>query len=81
MKRTISLAIGLFFALGITTVHAQEPHEVWMDYFQGTWEWTMPDGTPGTITWTMDGSAPVLIGRGKSGDGYVALSDVMARWR
>ena len=58
-------------AVCVTSIRAQEPapQKKWMDYFAGTWEWEMPDGTPGTITWKMDGSAPVLVGHGKSGDG------------
>ena len=37
-----------------------------MKYLAGTWEWEI-DGQKGTITWQMDGSAPVLVGHGKGG--------------
>lgn len=68
MKRVVGIACVLLLGTFCATVSAQEPHEAWMKYMAGTWEWDMPDGSKGTITFNMDKSAPVVVGHGKMMD-------------
>ena len=66
--KTFSLVIALV-VFSTTSALAEEQHEDWFKYFEGTWTWKNAEGVGGEVTWKAVAANTANIGTGKSDDG------------
>jgi hypothetical protein len=65
MTRTLIVLAGL---LAATAARAEEPHETWLKYLDGTWKGKASNAKPSTVTWSLAPGRHAVLGTGHAED-------------